>query len=147
MSQFPDLEACKEPPWFSFDGVKITGVCVRVVDGDTVYVVVDVPGFGHRRLKLRLDGIDTPELRSKLPNEKKLADLAKTQVIEMIQGKPVSIECGKFDNFGRVLAHVYEMNAETSVNQLLVKRGLALSYSGRKKDAEAMRVLCERALQ
>ena len=54
---------------------------VRVVDGDTVDVDIDL-GFGVWRHKerIRLHGIDTPESRTRDLEEKKFGLLAKAQV-------------------------------------------------------------------
>ena len=54
---------------------------VRVVDGDTVDVDIDL-GFGiwMRNERIRLHGIDTPESRTRDLEEKKYGILAKEQV-------------------------------------------------------------------
>lgn len=101
----------------------------EVIDGDTIDVSVDL-GFSIQHLiRLRLYGINTPELRSKDPAEKVMAVTAKNRLIGLIEGKIVKIKTfkDKTDKYGRYLAEVFSSNNE-SINNMLLTEGLAKEY-------------------
>lgn len=120
--------------FLSFDGYKTTAKVVYVYDGDTVHLVL--PLRETRRLikiKTRLYGIDTPELRIK--EQKEQALVAKNKLIELLAetNYMVNVECGKFDKYGRVLVTLYSTKHEKSLNQILVDNGCAYEYFGKTK--------------
>ena len=84
---------------------------VRIIDGDTIEVNIDL-GFStiiHKE-KVRLLGIDTPELRSKDPEEKARAQEAKKFVQNLLPvGTDVIIRTqkDKKGKYGRYLADVW----------------------------------------
>ncbi len=87
--------------------------CIRVVDGDTIKVIVD-KGFGDYRVEnLRVYGIDTPELRPRkgTPEERSIekikAKAAKVRVEELVLGRDLIIKTHKTGKFGRWLAEVF----------------------------------------
>lgn len=100
----------------------------RVVDGDTVDVVVD-HGFNHFSFqRLRLLDVDTPELRSRDEQERAKAQVAKNRVIELCNGREILFRSKKGDSFGRWLATIYidvEGAAMKDLGQLLIEEGLA----------------------
>ena len=110
---------------------------VRVVDGDTVDVDIDL-GFSVilAKQRLRLYGIDTPETRTRDLVEKEAGNLAKARVKELLvvgESYPIwTVEKGKF---GRYLAKLWPSSKDgtTSVNDLLVQEDLAVEYYGQSK--------------
>jgi len=84
---------------------------VRVIDGDTLEVDIDM-GFStvlHKE-KVRLLGIDTPELRAKDLDERKRAQEAKAFVEELLpEGTEVVLRTkkDKKGKYGRYLADVW----------------------------------------
>ena len=80
---------------------------VRVVDGDTVDVDIDL-GFGiwmHKE-RVRLHGIDTPESRTRDLEEKKYGLLAKEQILFFLpEGSMQTLVTvkDKAGKFGRIL--------------------------------------------
>lgn len=114
---------------------------VRVVDGDTVDVDIDL-GFGmtYTNQRIRLEGIDTPECRTRDLIEKQFGFLAKRFVESQI---PVGSKCvmrshefskGKF---GRILGEFIifdELGMSISINDLLIGEHLAVEYHGQSKD-------------
>ncbi|HBF00971.1 MAG TPA: nuclease, partial [Dehalococcoidia bacterium] len=89
---------------------------VRVVDGDTVDVDIDL-GFGvwmHKE-RIRLHGIDTPESRTRDLEEKKYGLIAKKQIKSFM---PVgSIQTlvtvkDKTGKFGRILGEIFVKEVE-----------------------------------
>jgi len=79
-------------------------IITRVVDGDTYDFEIDL-GFGIKyNSRLRLYGIDTPEVRG-LERPEGLA--VKEQVIKLIEGKEVHLRTRKWQGkYGRYIADV-----------------------------------------
>lgn len=104
----------------------------RVVDGDTVDVILDL-GFDVKlhKQRVRLAGIDTPESRTRDLAEKKLGLAAKERLKELCVGtfKIKSLGKGKY---GRILGIPYTEDGE-DICQMLIKEGHAVVYDGGKK--------------
>ena len=118
---------------------------VRVVDGDTVDVDIDL-GFGmwmHKE-RIRLYGIDTPESRTRDLVEKKFGYLAKDMVESFL---PVgSIQTlvtvqDKSGKFGRILGKfkIYDgkEDRQTTINEWMIENHYAVAYHGQSKEAVA----------
>ena len=114
---------------------------VRVVDGDTVDVDIDL-GFGiwmHKE-RIRVYGIDTPESRTRDVTEKVFGKLAteavKTFLPEGSMQTLVTVQ-DKAVNFGRVLGKflIYDAkeDRQTTLNEWMVKNHFAVEYSGQSK--------------
>lgn len=109
----------------------------RVIDGDTIDVTVS-PAFKIKvDIRLRLFGIDTPELNDKDEAKRNKAILAKSHVRNSIEGKDILVQTHKngdaVDSFGRYLADVYYPRADGSfgfLNQELVELDLAQVFRG-----------------
>jgi len=110
---------------------------LKVVDGDTIDVDIDL-GFNiSYTQRVRLAGIDTPESRTRdlaekklgLESKKYLADLLKsaTQIVIKTE-KPDSTE-----KYGRILGWLFLNNAPESVNASLIASGYAWEYTGETK--------------
>lgn len=99
---------------------------IDVYDGDTVTAIVDL-GFLHsQEMKLRLYGIDTPELRGAEKVEgKKVRDIVR----EMILDKEVVIQTykDKQGKYGRYLADIV-LEDGLNLNQWLIDNGHAEVY-------------------
>lgn len=96
-----------------------------VYDGDTVTAVVDLGFLHYQEMKLRLYGIDTPELRGEEREEGlKVRDIVR----EMILDKEVEIHSykDKQGKYGRYLATI--MLDGININQWLVDQGHAKPY-------------------
>ena len=104
----------------------------RVVDGDTVDVILDL-GFDVKlhKQRVRLAGIDTPESRTRDLAEKKLGLAAKERLKELCVGtfKIKSLGKGKY---GRILGITYTEDGQ-DICQMLIKEGHAVVYDGGKK--------------
>lgn len=90
---------------------------IRVVDGDTVDLKVDL-GFRMSTVtRFRLYGIDAPERDKK----------AKAHLFELLSDS-LTIETHKDpDNFGRWLCTIYK--GETNINKQMVEDGFAEEYN------------------
>jgi micrococcal nuclease len=110
---------------------------LKVVDGDTIDVDIDL-GFNiSYTQRVRLAGIDTPESRTKdlaekklgLESKKYLADLLKSATEIVIRTeKPDSTE-----KYGRILGWLFINDSSESVNTALVAGGYAWDYMGETK--------------
>lgn len=100
----------------------------RVIDGDTFESNIK-PFPNLSPLKIRILGIDTPELRGKCEKEKQLAKEAKSFVSLLVKDKPVKFDVVKYDKFGgRVTGNAYVENE--SIANILISKGMAFPYSG-----------------
>lgn len=109
---------------------------IRVIDGDTLVVNVDLGFYLFQEMKLRLKNINTPELKSK---EHKLASEAKSFVEEQLKDKGLAIKTYKVEKWGRFLADVYFgpidytmtelFEKGSNLNELLIENGYAQLYS------------------
>jgi len=106
---------------------------VKIVDGDTVDVVIDLGFDITRKERVRLNGIDTPETLTKDAVEKKYGLEAKEYVKKWFsEQKEIVIRTYKDDKYGRTLGDFYG-NEEKTLNTLLVEQGFAWVYDGNTK--------------
>ena len=122
---------------------------VRVVDGDTVDVDIDL-GFDVwlKKQRIRLYGVDTPQSRTRDLEEKKYGFAAKAFVEKHIPVGSKQILRTKLDDargkFGRILGEfVKEIDSSTieghttsttTVNQMLIDTHNAVAYHGQSKE-------------
>lgn len=99
---------------------------VRVIDGDTVVLDVDLGFRIHHQITARLDGIDAPEVRT---SEGKLAKIA---LAGMISGKTLRVDTilDRTEKYGRTLAVVFLEDGVTTANQAMIDSGNARPYFG-----------------
>jgi micrococcal nuclease len=90
----------------SFPPAEYRGKVVRVIDGDTIVVDVDLGFYIWTRIHLRLAGIDTPELRSKDPDEKLRAQEAKAFVESLVDCRWILFRPQKGKSFDRWVGSV-----------------------------------------
>jgi len=90
----------------------------RVIDGDTI-----VLAGGER---IRYIGMDTPELKHRKGEIRKMGFIARRANEKLVSGKNLILkyDVEKRDRYGRLLAYVY-LEDGTFVNVELVKRGYA----------------------
>lgn len=112
---------------------------VKVVDGDTVDLLVDLGFDVLHRIRVRLYGVDTPESRTKNEVEKAAGLKCKDFTHGWFDANPnVIIQTIKDKNekYGRILANVYTDESKSKcLNQELVSGGYAKAYFGDKKEA------------
>jgi len=109
----------------------------RVVDGDTVDVVLNL-GFNILyKCRVRLYGIDTPESRTRNLDEKARGKMAGAFLKEAIDnGTKVVIQTKLKDSrgkFGRVLGNVVVDGI--NINQSMIDHFHAAAYFGQSKEA------------
>ena len=125
---------------------------VRVVDGDTVDVDIDL-GFGvwlHKQ-RIRLYGIDSPESRTRDLDEKKYGLMAKEFLKEQLKdGAVLKTRLDGKGKYGRILGEfitiketeagidangspVDSIKYRHNVNEYMIERHHAVTYHGRSK--------------
>jgi micrococcal nuclease len=119
-------------PFFTLKGHKCRAKVVHVYDGDTVHLVFEFLGQMFK-WHTRIAHVDTPELKTKNQEEKKMGYEARDKLRELIDNKLVDIVCLDFDKYGRVLAEI-TYNGDR-VDEWLIKNGYAKSYEGKTKEA------------
>ena len=116
----------------------------KIVDGDTIDVVIDLGFDISFSSRVRLAGIDTPESRTTDKAEKVLGLEVKEHLKKLIDAaKVVVIRTEKMDSsekYGRILGWLYLDGAELSVNEALIAGGYAWGYMGdtKVKDFDAL---------
>jgi len=116
--------------------------CLRVVDGDTVDVMIDLGFSTWKKVRVRLDGINSPESRTRDKEEKKrgLAAKARLQEIIEINDSEFLLKVNGIGKYGRalgvIMVNTLGKNPEDisltkkNVNQQLIKEGHAVEYHG-----------------
>ncbi|MEI8393828.1 MAG: thermonuclease family protein [Rhodospirillaceae bacterium] len=111
----------------------VTVDVIRVIDGDTI-VVRAHPWLGlFVETRVRLEGIDAPELRGHCDSEKALAEQARTRLAELLATGPARLGEIRNDKYGgRVRARVFNQ-AGTDLGAALIAAGLARPYHGERR--------------
>jgi len=105
---------------------------VSVYDGDTITIAAKRHFLEKAHtFKVRIAGIDCPELRTKDEEEKKFALIAKQCVEEMILNKIIGLDIKGYDKYGRLLADV--VCDKVNIAHMLLDTGLAITYNGKTK--------------
>jgi micrococcal nuclease len=110
---------------------------LRVVDGDTIDVDIDLGFDISFTSRVRLAGIDTPESRTTDKKEKVLGLEVKQRLKELLsKSSSLVIKTEKPDStekYGRILGWLYIDGAEKSINEGLIADGYAWDYMGDTK--------------
>ena len=104
---------------------------VEVIDGDTFRARVDIWLGQSVTVKVRLKGVDTPEMNGKCAAEKKLARQAKDFAENWLRKNQVQLVNVHYGTYaGRVLATAQIKNGD-SLSAALLAENLAKPYRGR----------------
>ncbi len=123
-------EGSIDTPLFTLEGQEFDAKVVKIYDGDTIHVVFPFKGE-VTRWKIRMEGYDSPEIKSKNPEEKIAANVAKEALINKIGNNRVKLVCGKFDKYGRLLGTIFLGN--DNVNTWMISEGYGYPYDGGTK--------------
>ena len=110
-----------------------TATVLHVYDGDTILARVPVWLGQDITTRIRIKGIDTPEMHAKCKAELKKAKAAKKRLTGLILDKTIvltNVEYGKYA--GRVLADV-KTSAGDLITDILMREELARPYEGGKR--------------
>jgi micrococcal nuclease len=108
---------------------------LRIIDGDTIVCLRDLGTHKYDVLKVRLAGVDAPEMRPRVGTpaertaEKVLAAAATERLGELIGNREIVIRTEKTGKYGRWLAHLFIPGSQTqTANQVLLDEGHAVVY-------------------
>ena len=137
----PSRKSC-----YNFRVTEIT----KVLDGDTIDVIIDLGFDLYKKERVRVAGVDTPEKRTTNDEEKELGidatNWLKKQLEDAIAGEEdlvirTELE-GGFGKYGRLLGWLYlGIDAEKSLNEMMIEEGYAWAYDGgtKSKNFEELR--------
>ena len=116
----------------------------RVVDGDTLDVTIDLGFHTHIKTRVRMEGMNAPESRTRDLKEKERGLAAKARLQEIIEYNKnhCILRVSGLGKYGRALATVFVNNLSpvakegitlVDVNKQLIKEGHAVEYDGGKR--------------
>jgi len=122
---------------------------VKVLDGDTIDVLIDLGFDLYKKERVRIAGVDTPEKRTRDLEEKELGlhatNWMKDKLTETIKGdEELTIRTelkGGVGKYGRLLGWLYIGDADVSLNEQMITEGYAWEYDGgtKQKNFEELR--------
>ena len=123
---------------------------VKVLDGDTIDVLIDLGFDLFKKERVRIAGVDTPEKRTRDLEEKALGIDATNWLKKKLEdtiagdGDELTIRSqlvGGTGKYGRLLGWLYIGEDLISLNELMIDEGYAWEYDGgtKKKDFEELR--------
>lgn len=109
------------------------GQVIKVYDGDSITIAGYLPMYNSPlfRFSIRLNGIDTPEIKGKTEEEIKMAKEARDALSNLILHKDIILKNIGIEKYGRILADVYL--DDLCVNEWLIKEHYAVKYDGGTK--------------
>ena len=117
----------------------------RVVDGDTIDVTIDLGFSVWKKIRVRMEGINTPESRTRDLEEKKRGLAAKDRLKSILEfnNNECVLKVSGVGKYGRALATVLveslsPLNGKDGitlidVNKQLIEEGHAVEYWGGKR--------------
>jgi endonuclease YncB( thermonuclease family) len=106
-----------------------------VVDGDTLDVTAHVWLGLDVTSRVRIRGIDTPELHSRCAQEKALAEQARTKLIRLV-GDSVQLSAVAWDKYGGRVDATVVNGAGADLAAAMIATGLAHPYDGKGERAD-----------
>ena len=110
-----------------------SGLVIKVYDGDTITVAQRLPYSTSPlyRFSVRLAGIDSPELTSSDPAEKRCAQESRDALHTLLFQKTVTLTNTATEKYGRLLADVHL--GSLHVNRWMLTNRYAIPYDGGRK--------------
>ena len=141
----------KPPSRKSCYNFRVTEI-VKVLDGDTIDVLIDLGFDLFKKERVRIAGVDTPEKRTRDLEEKALGIDATNWLKKKLEdtiagdGDELTIRtelAGGTGKYGRLLGWLYINEDLISLNEQMITEGYAWPYDGgtKKKDFEELRVI------
>ncbi len=104
----------------------------HVYDGDTVNLAVTTWPDSVQYVRLRIAGMDTPEISRATACEKRLGIKAKFFLIDLLANNHITISKIKNDKYGgRVVGELFVDGL--LVSEIMIAAGIAVPYFGKKK--------------
>ncbi len=114
---------------------------VKVLDGDTIDVIIDLGFDLYKKERVRVAGVDTPEKRTRDLEEKELGLDATRWLKEKLEGALAGDDdlvirtelVGGVGKYGRLLGWLYLGDSHVSLNEQMIEEGYAWAYDGGTK--------------
>ena len=136
----PSRKSC-----YNFRVIEIT----KVLDGDTIDVLIDLGFDLYKKERVRVAGVDTPEKRTRDLEEKALGIDATNWLKDKLEGAISGADdlvirtelVGGVGKYGRLLGWLYIGDSTVSLNEQMIEEGYAWSYDGgtKQKNFEDLR--------
>lgn len=122
-----------------FDDMEITANVLDVYDGDTITIETNIPNAITSsdgkpfliKLKCRMLGYDSPEIRTRDGNEKRMAYISKNVLVDKILNKTVKIKTRGLEKYGRLLGTVFL--DDININEFMTGGNYGYVYGGKTK--------------
>lgn len=98
----------------------------NVVDGDTVDAIIDLGFNVNLNVRIRLAGINTPEMKDKDLLIREKAKQAKEFLSNKVLNKNILLDSKGLDKYGRWIGTIHL--DEEVINKSLIDSGLAIPY-------------------
>lgn len=139
---FQDTELINRTNFFQLQG-EYQAKIVHVYDGDTLYAVINYKNFELQKWKIRLYGVDCPEMKpvrkgrteESLSREKQAAKEIKNLVQDLVDKNEglCTINVINADKyFGRYVAEII-LADKTNLSEFVLNTGYAYRYEGKTK--------------
>ena len=136
----PSRKSC-----YNFRVTEIT----KVLDGDTIDVLIDLGFDLSKKERVRIAGVDTPEKRTRDLEEKELGIDATNWLKDKLEGAIAGDDdliirtelVGGMGKYGRLLGWLYIGDSVLSLNEQMITEGYAWAYDGgtKQKNFEDLR--------
>jgi len=104
----------------------------RVIDGDTIEVRARIWLGQTLTVRVRIDGVDTPELEARCEEERRLALAAREYLARRLTGSEITLTRVVYDKYGgRVRASVADRSGD--IARALLSAGYARAYHGERR--------------
>ena len=114
-----------------FDG-PVRAEVIRIVDGDTFEVSARIWLGEAVDVRVRIEGIDAPELHARCAEEFRRAEAARDYLSQRIAGGEVELSDVRYDKYGgRIRAVVRDGGG--NVGEAMIAAGLARPYHGERR--------------
>ena len=135
------MGAMTPPPRKSCYNFRVTEI-VKVLDGDTIDVLIDLGFDLYKKERVRIAGVDTPEKRTRDLEEKELGIHATNWLKEKLESTLAGDDqlfirtelVGGTGKYGRLLGWCYIGDSTLSLNEQMITEGYAHAYDGGTKD-------------
>ena len=143
------MGAMKPPSRKSCYNFRVTEI-VKVLDGDTIDVLIDLGFDLFKKDRVTIAGVDTPEKRTRDLEEKALGIDATKWLKKKLEdtiagdGDELTIRTelvGGMGKYGRLLGWLYVGEDTVSLNEQMITEGYAWAYDGgtKQKNFESLR--------
>jgi len=131
LSRKKDYSKITSPPC---KGETVEAIIIDIYDGDTYTVVYNIKKVPFK-IRVRLEGIDTPEIRRvTAESEKEASLLIREHMKSILLDKKVKLKVVKWGKYGgRIIGRIYH-DKVGDVSLYLLDKRLAKIYKGRTKN-------------